>query len=333
MNIEIYLFSASDIKISQLKSLDEKHVSSFVQQYEKNINWVKNFMEKYKIKWTILNDDVYHFKFFSILSKPYIYYFKWNQDLLNRKIIWIVWPRRPTDYAVRVLEELFKYLKKYKNIVTVSWMAPWVDSLVHKFSIENWIPTIAILGGWLGWYLKYKTKQIEYIISNWWLVISEFRLFQEPTKYTFPQRNRIIAGLSDFLFLPEAWKNSWSLITVDFACKMKKSVFWTPNSIFVENSQWINRYISEGKIKLIYDIEKFLKENLWEYSLKDEETDLYIELNDLEKKVYQNIWEKSSIQDLVFSTWIDFSNLMVILTNLEIKWLIKQIMPWVYEKI
>jgi DNA processing protein len=45
---------------------------------------------------------------------------------------------------------------------------------------------------------------IQEIVANGGLVISEFKLFEQPTHYTFPQRNRLIAGLSDFLFLPEA---------------------------------------------------------------------------------------------------------------------------------
>ena len=67
-------------------------------------------------------------------------------------------------------------------------------------------------------------------------MISEFKLDQEPAQYTFPQRNRIIAGLSDVLFLPEAGKESGSLITVDFALQMQKPVYGVPNFIFSDKS-------------------------------------------------------------------------------------------------
>jgi len=54
-------------------------------------------------------------------------------------------------------------------------------------------------------------------------------LSQIPQTYTYPQRNRIIAGLADALFLPEASKNSGSLITVEFAQKLQKPIYGTPN--------------------------------------------------------------------------------------------------------
>jgi DNA processing protein len=57
----------------------------------------------------------------------------------------------------------------------------------------------------------------------------------EPTLWSFPQRNRLIAGISDYLFVPEAKEKSGSLITVDFAIKFKKQVFIAPNTLFAPN--------------------------------------------------------------------------------------------------
>ena len=68
-------------------------------------------------------------------------------------------------------------------------------------------------------------------------MLSEFKLNSRPERYTFPQRNRIVAGLSDMVFLPEASEKSGSLITVDFARQMHKDVYGTPNSIFSPTSQ------------------------------------------------------------------------------------------------
>jgi len=99
---------------------------------------------------------------------------------------------------------------------------------------------------------------IENIVAHGGLVISEFKLFEQPTNYTFPQRNRLIAGLADLLFLPEAGEKSGSLITVDFAIAMKKSVYATPNSLFAPTSSGILQYIETGSVKPIFDLQKFL---------------------------------------------------------------------------
>jgi DNA processing protein len=62
--------------------------------------------------------------------------------------------------------------------------------------------------------------------------LSEYKINFVPTKYSFPQRNRIVAGLSDLLFLPEAGEKSGSLITAEFAYQQNKPIFVTPNDIF-----------------------------------------------------------------------------------------------------
>jgi len=79
-------------------------------------------------------------------------------------------------------------------MVTISGMAEGVDQLCHKYSIENNISTIAVLGGGIGRYLRREEKDIIHrIVAAGGLVISEYRIFQQPTNYSFPQRNRIIA--------------------------------------------------------------------------------------------------------------------------------------------
>lgn len=111
------------------------------------------------------------------------------------------------------------------------------------------------------------------------MILSEFKIGFRPTDYSFPQRNRIIAGLCDCLFLPEASEKSGSLITVDFAIQMNKKVYASPYDIYTQSSKGVNKYISESKIQAIYDFQSFLK--------------LHFSNNNIETKQ-----EKSQIHDL-----------------------------------
>lgn len=111
-------------------------------------------------------------------------------------------------YGKKVLETLFGYAGDY-DLVTISGMAEGVDQLCHSLSVEHSLPTIAVLGGGLGRYSKRTEREmIQQIVDAGGLVLSEFRLGDQPTNYSFPQRNRIIAGIADLLFLPEAGKKS-----------------------------------------------------------------------------------------------------------------------------
>ena len=149
-------------------------------------------------------------------------------EILHKPLLAVVWPRRMTDYAKQVVKRLIEYAKNY-DMATVSGMADGVDRLVHEESIKQGIPTVAVLGWWLAHYLKSRDHSfMQKIVDNGWLVLSDFSLKQKPRHYIFPQRNRIVAGLSDVVFVPEASEKSGSLITVDYALSMNKSVYGAP---------------------------------------------------------------------------------------------------------
>jgi DNA processing protein len=113
-----------------------------------------------------------------------------------------------SSYAQEVLEKLFSHLAQYR-IATVSGMATGVDSLCHKLSIRHQIPTVAVLGGGLGYFLKSnKRAKLDAIVGAGGLVLSEYHWDQSPTVWTYPHRNRLIAILSDVLFVPEAGEKS-----------------------------------------------------------------------------------------------------------------------------
>lgn len=126
--------------------------------------------------------------------------------------------------------------------------------MCHEMSIASSIPTIAILGGWLEYFMKSGSREIiNSIVDHGGLVLSEFDLDKKPEKYTFPQRNRIVAGLAECVFLPEAGQKSGSLITADFARQMHKPVYGAPSSMFSLSSQGLHQYMQEWLITPVSD--------------------------------------------------------------------------------
>ncbi len=320
------VYSLDDnIKISDLKknnystNLDFEKISSYLEQ--NNINYLVN------------EDNNFPLKLKKTKSSPYIVYYIGNISLLEKYIIGIAGPRKKTSYGENVLKQLFENIK-WKDIATVSWMAPWIDSTAHKLSIEYNIPTIAVLWGWLAHFLStFQRNFINYIIENNWLVISEFKLKKKPANYTFPQRNRLIAGISDFLFIPEAWETSWSLITVDFANNMKIPVYWPPGSIFSANSKGINKYIYYDKITPVYDIQEFC-----EYLFDDVQNyyknhSIVEELESTEKLIYETILQNQpiTVEEICNKKWLSQTKIFWYLTTLEIKWIINETSPGKFE--
>ena len=164
-----------------------------------------------------------------------------------------------SPYADKVMEALFQQAQ-HLNFVTVSGLARGVDQKCHLLSLQYKLPTIAILGGGMRRYLRSSAKKlIETIVENNGLVLSEFKLDFKPTKRSFPQRNRIIAGISDVLFLPEAREGSGSLITANFALEMKKEIFVAPNQLFSSNGLGSNQLIQTKQVQLLTDFQQILK--------------------------------------------------------------------------
>ena len=302
--------------------------------YEKKLNThdLEKWMQENQIHRQLADEEGYHFKFHRIVGKPYVVYYQWNIELLNSSILGIVWPRKVSNYAKNVMRDIFAILPRY-DLVTISWGAPGVDTMCHELSLENNIPTIVVLWAWLGYYLQRQQRHlIKKVVDAWWLVISEFKLKQEPTNYTFPQRNRIVAGLSDTVFVPAAGKKSGSLITVDFALQMHTPVASVPASIYDDTSAWSNAYIAEGKIKAIIDFEYFLDRHFILKNLSEQQKSPPSDLSKEHQAIIDLLREhgEQSLEQLSIWLQVPLSALMAEMTILEMQWLVYEVKPGVY---
>ncbi len=326
MHPDIFRYSSSSSPtIGQLKEwlfFDDSELQSVSDQMTSL--WVKAICDQ---------DPEFPAKAHKMRPAPYILYYQWDISLLNRPILGVVWPRQPSIYAGKILDRMFKIADRY-NMVTISGLALWVDQLAHRLSIERGIPTIAVLWGGLWDYLQRSDRHlIASIVAHGGLVVSEFRLFQPPENYTFPQRNRIIAGLSDVLFLPEAGKKSGSLITVDFAHKMGIPIYGTPYDIFSPESQWLHTQISLWTIKPLFDLDSLFKNHFSLKAKTQAHTKIPNDLSPDESLVIRCLRQvkSCSLEYLSSITKTSPSTLLWLMSLLEIKALVRQSSPGVYS--
>lgn len=277
-------------------------------------------------------EDSYHTKFLTIPNKPYIIHYIWDISLLDQKIFGIVWPRKPTDYSHQLLHKLFDTAKNY-DLVTISGMADGVDMLCHSFSVKYNIPTIAVLWWWLYHYLRSPSRHIiESIVEHGGLVLSEYKINFAPTKYSFPQRNRIVAWLCDMLFLPEAGEWSGSLITANFAYNQNKPVYVAPGNIFNPTSIWINQLVNDKKATYLTDFQTLFAQNFFK-KCDWESTPKYSDLTPEESEILAVLstgWQQPLAQ-IVQQTNIDIDTLMMHITLLEMNDFVYQNSPGVYS--
>lgn len=321
-NRKWYIYSLSNISCRDLRN------DNFIDEF--NLDAIKGWMNNKWIRFAVWWENGYHSKFKNIIQSPYIVYYKWNINLLDSKILGIVWTRKISWYWRSILDKLFSLLDKYDGVVTISWLANWVDKYSHDLSMKFNIPTIAVLWWWFANYLRWRDGWfIEKIVNSWWLILSDFRLKETSNSWTFPFRNRIIAWLSDRVFIPEAWPNSWSLITARYAYNMGIPVHGVMNSIHVDGGKWVNEAISRNQIIPVYDIEKFVVDVFWD-KIKEH---IDLDLDDRELIVLDVIknYKTITIEEIANISKFKVSDILEIITMLEINWLISEIKPWIYN--
>lgn len=163
-------------------------------------------------------------------------------------------------------------------------------------------------------------------------MISEYKLELEPNKYTFPQRNRIIAGLADTVVLPEAAEKSGSLITAKYALQSQTPLYVAPNSIFEPTSRGTNRLLQQQKCHSIDPEYSLLSDHF--FSTQDKGTTRELDLlSEDEQKIYHHLYQygETNVTHLALQTMIGASQLLTILTTLELQGIIYESSPATYR--
>lgn len=328
---EIIKYSAHpDITFWDLKNSDfSKYDISDLQ-----LQQVQSIFQEHDIQAFMMWEEWYHYKFHTIPSKPYIVHYMWDISLLDKNILGIVGPRKPSVYSHKVLQKLFEHAQNY-DLVTISGMADGVDQAAHALSIKHKIPTIAVLGWWLNHFLKWANRHIVHsILENGGLILSEYKVNFVPTKYSFPQRNRIIAGLSDIVFLPEAGEKSGSLITADFANQSNRPVYTVPNDIFVPTSFGVHQLIAQQKAHILLDFWNFFDQNFKKFGTRQTMVTKILDLPKAQNQIISllSTHGEMSLWSIMTETKLDTDTVMQHITLLEINNHIYQNSPGKYSR-
>jgi len=178
----------------------------------------------------------------------------------NIPSISVVGSRKNSSYGARVVEEIVGELSR-NGINIVSGLALGIDGLAHRAALQNQGPTVAVLGGGIdkaSVYPRYHYNLSEEIIANGGAVISEYAPGTQPNRYTFPERNRIIAGMTLGTFVIEAGEKSGTLITAQCALESNREVFAVPNNIYAPSAKGTNNLIAFGA-KLVQSAKDILE--------------------------------------------------------------------------
>ena len=208
----------------------------------------------------------------------------------------------------------------------MSGLALGTDTSAHERTLEKGGKTIAVLGG--GVKKVYPTSNeglARRITENGGLLVSEYTPYASPAQYHFPQRNRLITGLSKGLFISEAGLKSGVYATLKHAIEQGVPPYIVPGEIYSYSSLGSNEMIKSYHGSMVTSPEDVLRDLGTEYRAKEEKKHL-LQLTAEEQKIAECLQEgKKHISEIMQYTGFPFADLNFTLANMELKSLVSKL--------
>ncbi|MBU4375479.1 DNA-processing protein DprA [Patescibacteria group bacterium] len=322
-----HAFNASSSELEKAgieKNIAEEFVSARISI---NPDELAERLNKENIKIITVDDANYPKLLLEIYNPPQIIYYKGELESGNELSLAVVGSRKYTGYGKRAAEEITGDLAK-NNLTIVSGLALGIDAIAHSAAVEARGKTIAVLGSGIDKESIYPSANrylAEKIAESGGAIISEFPLGTQPLRYNFPQRNRIIAGISLGVLVVEAGEKSGALITANCALEQNRDVFAVPGSIYSETSKGPNKLIELGAkpVKNAADIMEALDLN--QVSAYIDNKKIIPESAEEEKILSCLTREPEHINELVRKTELNTSIINSALAMMEMKGMVKNL--------
>lgn len=249
----------------------------------------------------------------------------------SRVFLTVVGSRKNTSYGKEVCERLIEALKDYP-VVIVSGLALGIDSIAHRKAIDVGLPTMSFPGSGLlpeALYPSSNIKLAEIIEESGGCLISEFKPDMKSTQYSFPQRNRLMAGISKAILIIEAQEKSGTLITARLGLDYNRDILAVPGRIDWPTARGTNKLIRAGATP-ITGPEDLLEALGFEVKTSEEKQQkLFAECSEDEKKVLNILIEPKSRDELIrelSASWrMSTPTANALLSIMELKDLIKEL--------
>jgi len=284
------------------------------------------FIEENNIQYSYFKDKNYPDGLKHCLDGPILFFHHGNVDLQNKKILSIVGTRKVTSYGAAFCEKLIEKLAPL-NPVIVSGFAYGVDITAHKAAMQHNLQTIGCLAhGFDQVYPKVHKKYMASVAENGGF-ISEFWSSDTFDRNNFLKRNRIIAGISQATVVIESAEKGGSLVTADIANSYNREVFAVPGRATDSQSQGCNNLIKTQQAHLLSDATDLIYMLGWELEeqKKPQQTQLFVELTEEEKKIWRFLKEKDKelLDIIALECQLPTFKVATLLLNMELKGVVR----------
>jgi len=234
-------------ELCHISGVKRQYIDIFIESFKESQKITNYDLEIFKESYGFLTilDEGYPIQLAEIYNPPIALFYKGNTEFLKTKMLAVIGSRQQTDFGKQMIENIVPKVVE-QSISIVSGLAKGNDTYAHKLAIRSQGNTVGVLGFGLDRvYPKENTRLQDYMCEHQ-LVITEYLPKESPLPYHFPERNRIISGLSDGTLVIEAKRKSGTFITAQLALEEGRSVFAIPNNPLNKTSEGCLSLIQEG---------------------------------------------------------------------------------------
>lgn len=205
-----------------------------------------DFCQKHKIKILTAEDEYYPEKLLETENYPAVLYVRGNYKCLkNKKPVAVIGSRTPCVYGEKAAEDIVGKLSD-KGALIVSGGALGIDSIAHKTALAHEASTVLVLGHGHGYSYLAENAELRRSVAATGALISEYPPLTPVSFGTFPERNRIISGMSEAVVIIEAADRSGTFNTANHARRQGRELMVLPGDINSGNFSGSNQLIREG---------------------------------------------------------------------------------------
>ena len=294
-----------------------------------------SFIKKKEIKALFYLDDDYPNRLKYCDDGPVMLYCKGRMDMNATKVVSIVGTRQAGNYGKRMCEKIVEGLVKH-NILVVSGLAYGIDICAHKAALKNNLQTIGVVAHGHDRVYPYIHEPIAEKMQGNGGIVTEFLSKTKPDRENFPQRNRIIAGLSDALIVVESARRGGALITAEIANSYNRDVFAVPGKLtdrYSEGCNWLIKINKAALLESVKDIEYLMGWKKEKGRSKAAQKKMFVDLKP-EEKVLIDLLDKSGslgIDTISLKAGMSTSKVAAMLLTLEFSGMVKCLPGKVYQ--
>lgn len=320
-------YNASLSELSQIDELSVRKAETFLRERDKiNPDKALEEVQKRDISFFAFEDERYPSLLKQISNPPAVLYYKGDIESCNlEKTLAVVGSRRASFNAKEAVNRIVSELSG-TDICIVSGLAAGIDTAAHLAALDNNLKTIGVIASGFDYIYPSSNKHLYQRLENGGgVVVTEYYPTFQPLKFRFPQRNRIVSGLSYGTLVAEASLKSGALITANLTLEQGRELMCIPGLISNPNTEGIYKLLKNGA-SIVTRADDILEALSWEITPAEQLKMDLSGLNEDEQKIFNALEvEEKGFDELTSLTKIDTVNLLTNLTTMELKGIIKQV--------